>query len=189
MDTREKMLEGKRILVVDDEPDVLETLEDILSMCEVVKASSFEEGKKELESGSFDFAILDIMGVNGYALLDIAAEKKITAVMLTAHALSPADTVKSFRGGAASYVPKDKINDIPDILVDILEARKKGAGLVVAVAGENGNLLSKEIRPGLERQGQRFLGSIYVLRMSLANSQLPKKNRRHSQNSMHLRGV
>jgi DNA-binding NtrC family response regulator len=129
MDTREKMLEGKRILVVDDEPDVLETLEDILSMCEVVKASSFEEGKKELESGSFDFAILDIMGVNGYALLDIAAEKKITAVMLTAHALSPADTVKSFRGGAASYVPKDKINDIPDILVDILEARKKGLGL------------------------------------------------------------
>jgi DNA-binding NtrC family response regulator len=129
MDTREKMLEGKRILVVDDEPDVLETLEDILSMCEVLKASSFEEGKTQLESGSFDFAILDIMGVNGYALLDIATEKKITAVMLTAHALSPADTVKSFRGGAASYVPKDKINDIPDILVDILEARKKGAGL------------------------------------------------------------
>jgi DNA-binding NtrC family response regulator len=129
MDTREKMLEGKRILVVDDEPDVLETLEDILSMCEVVKASSFEEGKTQLENGSFDFAILDIMGVNGYALLDIATEKKITAIMLTAHALSPADTVKSFRGGAASYVPKDKINDIPDILVDILEARKKGIGL------------------------------------------------------------
>jgi DNA-binding NtrC family response regulator len=129
MGTREKMLEGKRILVVDDEPDVLETLEDILSMCEVVKASTFEEGKTQLESGSFDFAILDIMGVNGFALLDIATEKKITAIMLTAHALSPADTVKSFRGGAASYVPKDKINDIPDILVDILEARKKEAGL------------------------------------------------------------
>ena len=129
MDTREKMLEEKRILVVDDEPDVLETLEDILSVCDVTKASSFEEAKKQLESGSFDFAILDIMGVNGYALLDIATEKKITAVMLTAHALSPADTVKSFRGGAASYVPKDKMNDIPDILVDILEARKKGMGL------------------------------------------------------------
>lgn len=129
MDTRDKALEGKKILVADDEPDVLDTLEDLLSVCEVVKASTFEEAKKQLETGSFDFVILDIMGVNGYALLDIATEKKITAVMLTAHALSPEDTVKSFRGGAASYVPKDKIRDIPDILVDILEARKKGTGV------------------------------------------------------------
>lgn len=129
MDTRDKTLEGKKILVADDEPDVLDTLEDLLSVCEVVKASTFEEAKKQLETGSFDFVILDIMGVNGYALLDIATEKKITAVMLTAHALSPEDTVKSFRGGAASYVPKDKIRDIPDILVDILEARKKGTGV------------------------------------------------------------
>ena len=51
MDTKDKMLEGKKVLVVDDEPDVLETMEDILSMCEVVKASTFEEGRKELEGG------------------------------------------------------------------------------------------------------------------------------------------
>jgi DNA-binding response OmpR family regulator len=76
MDTRDKILEGKRILVVDDEPDVLDTLEDLLSMCEVVKASSFEKAKSLLESGPFDFAILDIMGVNGYDLLDIATKKK-----------------------------------------------------------------------------------------------------------------
>ena len=31
------LLEGKKILIVDDEPDVLETLEDLLSMCVVVK--------------------------------------------------------------------------------------------------------------------------------------------------------
>jgi CheY-like chemotaxis protein len=129
MESRDKMLEGKKILIVDDEPDVLDTLEDLLSMCEVVKASSFEEAVKQLESRPFDFVILDIMGVNGYALLDMAREKKLTALMLTAHALSPMDTVKAFRGGAASYVPKDKILDIPDILVDILEARKKGTGL------------------------------------------------------------
>jgi DNA-binding NtrC family response regulator len=129
MDTRDKILEGKKVLVVDDEPDILETLEEILFMCEMTKAGSFEEAKKKLETGDFDFVILDIMGVNGYALLDIAREKGFTAVMLTAHALSPQDTVKSFRGGAASYVPKDKIQDIPDILVDILEARKRGTGV------------------------------------------------------------
>ena len=126
MDTKESMLEGKKILIVDDEPDILDTLEELLSMCEVVKASSFQEAKKYLETQPFDFTILDIMGVDGYALLDIAREKEITAVMLTAHALSPQDTVKSFRGGAASYVPKDKIVDLPAILADILEAKKKG---------------------------------------------------------------
>jgi DNA-binding NtrC family response regulator len=129
MDTKEKMLEGKKILIVDDEADVLETLEELLSMCDVVKASTFDQGKKQLESQFFDFVILDIMGVNGYELLNIAAGRKITAVILTAHALSPQDTVKSFRGGAASYVPKDKMMEIPNVLADILEAKKKGKNL------------------------------------------------------------
>lgn len=35
------LLDGKRILIVDDEPDVLEMLEDLLSMCDTVKATSF----------------------------------------------------------------------------------------------------------------------------------------------------
>jgi DNA-binding NtrC family response regulator len=129
MDTKEKMLEGIKVLIVDDEPDVLDTMEELLSVCRVVKASTFDEAKKLLESRSFDFAILDIMGVNGYELLDIAVGKKITAVMLTAHALSPQDTVKSFKGGAASYVPKDKMAEVPDVLADILDAKKKEKSL------------------------------------------------------------
>ena len=105
--TNKSLLDGKKILIVDDEPDVLDTLEDLLSTCKVVKATSFEEAKKQLETQSFDMAVLDIMGVNGYELLEIAVAKKVTAVMLTAHALSPEDTIKSFKGGAAFYVPKD----------------------------------------------------------------------------------
>lgn len=129
MDKKESRLEGKRILIVDDEPDVLVVLEELLSMCEVVKATTFEEAKRQLETQPFDFAILDIMGVNGYKLLEIAAEKNITPVMLTAHALTPQDTVKSFKGGAASYVPKDEITRIETFLEDILEAREKGKSL------------------------------------------------------------
>lgn len=119
-------LKGKRVIIVDDEPDVLDTLEDMLEMCEVVRASSFEQAKELLEKESFDLAILDIMGVNGYGLLRIANEKKIPAVMLTAHALSPEDIVKSYRQGAASYVPKDQIAQIPAFLLDILEAERLG---------------------------------------------------------------
>lgn len=119
-------MKDKKVLIVDDEPDVLETLEGLLDMCEVVKASTFEEAEKQLESRPFDLAILDIMGVNGYELLEIAVAKKITAVVLTAHALSPEDTIKSFKGGAAFYVPKDKMSDMVSILTRILEAKKKG---------------------------------------------------------------
>jgi DNA-binding response OmpR family regulator len=62
---KDKLLEGKRILIVDDEPDVLATLEDLLPMCVVTRASTFEHAKDLLEDHYFDMAILDIMGVAG----------------------------------------------------------------------------------------------------------------------------
>jgi DNA-binding response OmpR family regulator len=65
-------LTGKRVLIVDDEEDVLDSLEDLLTMCKVMKASSFEEAKNLLMNGKFHLAILDIMGVDGYELLRIA---------------------------------------------------------------------------------------------------------------------
>lgn len=123
---QEELLTGKKILVVDDEPDISDTVEDLLPMCEVVKASNFEEAKKLLETHHFDIAILDIMGVDGYELLKIAKKKNIIAVMLTAHSLTVQDTKKSFELGAASFIPKDKIMDIAVFLTDILEGQKKG---------------------------------------------------------------
>jgi DNA-binding NtrC family response regulator len=122
----EDVIVGKRILIVDDEPDILGTLEDLLDMCELETASNFEEAKEKLETQEFDMAILDIMGVDGYTLLDIAREKKIIAVMLTAHALTHEDIMKSYNSGAASYVPKEELVNIATYLNDILDAKGKG---------------------------------------------------------------
>jgi DNA-binding response OmpR family regulator len=91
--TEERQLEGKTVLIVDDEPDVLDTLVELLNMCMVTKASNFEQARDLLENQTFDIAILDIMGVNGYRLLDLAKKKYVIPVMLTAHALSVVDTV------------------------------------------------------------------------------------------------
>lgn len=124
--TKKDLLEGKRILIVDDEPDVLDTLEQLLHMCIVTKATSFEEAETLLEGHSYDMAVLDIMGVEGYRLLDIARKRKIVTVMLTAHALSVEDTEKSFDMGAASYIPKDQMASITTYLNDVLEAEQKG---------------------------------------------------------------
>jgi DNA-binding NtrC family response regulator len=123
---KRNLLEGKRVLIVDDEPDVLETLEESLTMCQVSKASSFNQAKELLETQHFDFAILDIVGVDGYKLLKIAYAKNVTPVMLTANALSPENILKSHEGGAASYVPKARMSEIEGVLNDILHARAEG---------------------------------------------------------------
>ena len=117
-------LKGKKILIVDDEPDILDTLEDLLFMCEVTKAGSFEEAEAAMEKKHFDMAVLDIMGVNGYRLLELANKKDILAVMLTAHSLTPEDLMKSYREGAAFYIPKDTMTDIVVYLNDVLEAKE-----------------------------------------------------------------
>jgi DNA-binding NtrC family response regulator len=120
------LLKGKRVLIVDDEPDILETLEGLLPRCKVSKASNFADAKRLLENEDFDIAILDIMGVDGYKLLEIATKRNLIAVMLTAHALSPDNTIRSFQGGAASYIPKDEMHRIETFLIDVLEAKEKG---------------------------------------------------------------
>ncbi len=122
----EEILKGKRVLIVDDEPDILETLEDILDTCLIDKAPNYETARKFLDKNTYDVAILDIMGVRGYDLLQLTTERGIPAVMLTAHALSPENLVKSIRGGALAYVPKDEIARIDSYVADVLKAHEQG---------------------------------------------------------------
>ena len=121
----DKIIKGKRVLVVDDEEDILEILTDLLAVCKIDTASSFEEAKKMLEDNDYDIAVLDIMGVNGYELLEIAKSRKIPSLMLTAHALSSENLKRSAAEGAAYYAPKDRIEDIPVFVADVLEAIDK----------------------------------------------------------------
>ena len=150
------LLNGKRILIVDDEADVLETLKELLSMCTLVEASTFEEARTRLGQETFDIAILDIMGVDGYKLLEIANEKKIPAVMLTAHALSVDDTVKSFKEGAASYVPKEEVVHIAAFLEDVLVARKTGKSLLRRWFERLGAFYDKRFGPDWQEKDKEF---------------------------------
>ena len=122
----EKVIEGKYVLIVDDEKDVLDTLVDLLDMCRLDTASTFAEGKRMLAENKYDIAVLDIMGVDGYELLKIANSHNIPAVMLTAHALSSDNLERSAKEGAAYYAPKDKINDIAFFLADVFKAMDEG---------------------------------------------------------------
>ena len=89
----ESILNSKRILAVDDEPDVLDVLEDeVLAYapnCVIEKATSYQQATEKLESQEYDVVVLDIMGVRGFDLLDQTVKRNFPAAMLTAHSLNP----------------------------------------------------------------------------------------------------
>jgi len=121
----ESILNGKRILAVDDEPDVLDLLEEEIMAdapkCELQTATNYEEAAQKLESQNYDVVILDIMGVRGFDLLSIAVSRNFPVAMLTAHALSPEALKKSIDMKARAYLPKEKLGEIVPFLEDILE--------------------------------------------------------------------
>ena len=156
MDT-EKILKGKKVLIVDDEQDILDLLVQLLSACMVDPASSFEEAKRLLETEYYDIAVLDIMGVRGFELLKIANERKIPALMLTAHALSEESLRKSAEDGASYYVPKDEIGKIDVFVADVIEAREKKKNPWVRWYERLGNFFDKKFSgPNWREQQKEF---------------------------------
>jgi CheY-like chemotaxis protein len=75
-----------------------------------------------IENNTYDLAILDIMGVNGYKLLEKANENNLPAIMLTAHALSEENLLKSVQEGAVYYAPKEEMANIKAIVVEVIDA-------------------------------------------------------------------
>ncbi|NNL77137.1 MAG: response regulator [Desulfobacterales bacterium] len=121
----ESPLKGKIVLAVDDEPDILDALQELLDQCQVVKKTNYKDAVEYLNSGRPDLAILDIMGVNGFDLLKLCVAKKIDTVMLTAHAFSIESLKKSLDLGARAYLPKEKMADIVSFLEDVVTMEHK----------------------------------------------------------------
>ena len=121
----ESILNGKSILAVDDEPDVLAILEEEIKAacrnCIFDKSTTYERANELINSFTYELVILDIMGVRGFDLLEIAVKKNMRAVMLTAHALSPENLMRAHDMGARAYLPKQKLGEIVPFLEDVLK--------------------------------------------------------------------
>ena len=122
----DQILEGKRILVVDDEADVLDTAKELLAKSSVVAVTSFDEARALITTESFDLVILDIMGVNGFALLEACRAHKLPAAMLTAHAINAESLNVAVKLGAVSFLPKEELERLPELVAEILEGLAKG---------------------------------------------------------------
>jgi DNA-binding NtrC family response regulator len=120
----EAILNDKRLLVVDDEPDVLESLEELVladaPRCRIDKAGSYEDAVALLEANTYDLVVLDIMGVRGFDLLEVAVRRHFRVAMLTAHALTPEALKRSYDMKAYAFLPKEKLADIVPFLEDVL---------------------------------------------------------------------
>jgi DNA-binding response OmpR family regulator len=119
-------LAGKHILAVDDEPDILESIEDVLDGAQVDCATDYDSASEKLRERRYDLVILDIMGVNGLKLLEEAVARKFPTVMLTAHAINPETLMTCIRKGAISYLPKETLPELDDLLTAIFKAHEQG---------------------------------------------------------------
>ncbi len=118
------ILDGKKILAVDDEADVLTVLEEeILEAapnCQFEKDTNYDSAAEMLRTKTYDVVILDIMGVRGFELLDLAVSRNFRVAMLTAHALTPEALKRSFEKKARAYLPKEKLGEVVPFLEDVL---------------------------------------------------------------------
>jgi CheY-like chemotaxis protein len=118
------ILNGKRLLAVDDEPDVLESLKEIVLAeapdCRIEEARTFEEALARIESEPYDLVVLDIMGVRGFDLLQAAVGRGLKVAMLTAHAMTPEALKRSYDLKAHAFLPKEKLAEIVPFLEDVL---------------------------------------------------------------------
>ena len=118
-------LENKVVLVVDDEPDILDSIAEQLDMCRLYRAKDHEIAMQLMAGFKFDIVILDIMGVRGFELLKKSVSKGFPTVMLTAHALTPDALKESIKLGAVSFLPKEMMAELDTYLVDVITGTKK----------------------------------------------------------------
>jgi DNA-binding response OmpR family regulator len=156
MTEKESFLKGLRILAVDDEEDILETIEEILDEARVDTARDYQSASQKIKKQKYDLAILDIMGVNGLQLLEEAVEREIPTVMLTAHAISPETLMESIQKGAISYLPKESLVDLDELLNALLAAYHRGEPPWKLLFEKLGDYFDKRFGPEWKEKDNEF---------------------------------
>ena len=156
MTEKGSFLKGLHILAVDDEEDILETIVEILDESRVDTAREYQSASQKIKEHKYDLAILDIMGVDGLKLLEEAVARQIPTVMLTAHAISPATLMESIQKGAMSYLPKESLADLDDLLDDLLGAYHSGEPPWKLLFEKLGDFFDKRFGSEWKQKDQEF---------------------------------
>lgn len=118
-----------KILIVDDEPDVTNSLKDYFQAqgLEVLTASSGEKGLELLNSEKPALVLLDMRleeGLSGMEVLRRAKAAKSKAEIVVVTAVDDRNVIDLARGlGAADYLTKPfKLEDLKRVVLDRLNA-------------------------------------------------------------------
>ncbi len=120
------IIKDKKILAVDDEPDVIEVIREHLFDSQLTGASDYETARRLIETQLYDLVILDIMGVNGFELLELCSRLGMPAAMLTARSTDVRSLNKSLKYGAVSFLPKEELGSLREIIAEIFEELAAG---------------------------------------------------------------
>ena len=156
MSEKGSFLKGKHILAVDDEADILETIEEILEESEVDTARDYKSASQKIKGRKYDLAILDIMGVDGLQLLEETVGRQIPTVMLTAHAISPETLMESIQKGAISYLPKESLADLDILLNELLAAFHHGEPPWKMLFDKLGDFFDERFGPDWKEKNRDF---------------------------------
>ena len=125
---------GAKVLVVDDEPNVLRSLAQYLTIEDftVETASNGMEALEKVESFHPELILLDVMmpGMDGFEVLDKVkanpAHAQTPIIMLTAKDQS-ADVLKGYQSGATSYLVKPfNLDELVETINQVLAQSRQG---------------------------------------------------------------
>lgn len=119
-------LKDKRILVVSDEWDVIETIHDVLTGTALDVTGDRENAAEYIVSNRYDFAILDIMKDYGIQLLEKCVKQDIPAIILIS-AAAPGDfLMEAIKKGAVSYLVKKHLDELKPLILQLISSKNMG---------------------------------------------------------------
>ena len=122
------MIEGSKILLVDDSPEIIQLVSDFLAPynCEVYKASRGKDALKLLGESAVEVVILDIKlpDIDGIALLDaIRLQDPAVGVVMMTGFKDPDTIIEAMKKGASDFLIKPF--SIDKLLLSIMRVRKQ----------------------------------------------------------------
>ena len=127
-----KKTERAKILVIDDEPNIVQTLQDRLEMNDyrVVTASNGREGLEKASSEKPDIILLDVIMpiMDGHEMLEHLRKsedgKDISVIMLTARSQNQ-DIARANACGIDDYIVKPfDLSELLEKIENILESKR-----------------------------------------------------------------
>lgn len=151
----------KTILVVDDDPHILEVLEARLASAQftVFTAPGGEEALEILQTQPVDLMISDVRmpGIGGMELLQqaLAILPELPVILLTAYGTIP-DAVRSVKSGAVDYVTKPF--DGRDLVFKAIEVlKKKAPAAAESTTGEASKASIQQVARGFKSAAMKEL--------------------------------